>query len=69
MRFHRSMVPIKLCMPLQIINVPAYHGKNKSKQIVKEDLALAILCGMGGTIHIFRLPSGIEIWNKIKLWE
>ena len=65
-RFHRSMMPVKMSMPLQIINVP--HGKGR-QLTAKEDLCLAILCGMGGTIHVFRLPSGIEIWNKIRTME
>ena len=60
-RYHRGMDPIRLCMPLDIVNIPGEDGK--------ADLCLAIMCSMAGKIYIFRLPSPIEIWNKIRILE
>ena len=63
------MMPVKMSMPLQIVNVPHIDKEQGRESLVKEDVSIAILCGMGGTIHVFRLPSGIEIWNKIRVME
>ena len=41
-------------------------GKKKKE---KEDVCLAILCGLGGKIYVFRMPSPIEMWSKVKVME
>jgi len=48
-------------MPLDIVNIPGTKDR--------ADLCLAIMCSMAGKIYIFRLPSPIEMWNKIRILE
>lgn len=35
----------------------------------EETLTVAIMCNMAGTIHVFRLPTAVEMWRQIQFLQ
>lgn len=32
----------------------------------EETLTVAIMCSLAGTIHVFKLPTSVEMWHQIR---